>query len=386
MRCGARAEHRVAVGVEGSLERRRLVALDPVDDGRLVAHPGRSRGRPRRGPPFLGELLPAELEDRVGVEAVEGAQADQRVVALAPDRPVVGRRPRACPRARRRTARRATLADVARPRSRRRCSGVREDAVAGGDDLVEEDGQLAGRLDLEPLPAAGPGGPSPGSWPPRGRSAIGLEPAGDRVEPLGQRGVVAGEQQEQAVADVSSANERRSQIRSARRRRSARRTLWSSRSRSKRGLAARGRPGRAPRSRSGGRARRRARRGAPRDCRRRAGRRRCGGRGPSRAPGCRGRAAGSASRRGRRGGRRAGPGGRRRGAGETARRGVVGHGLEYLRTRRTRSRGRAAGRRPGQAWRRPVRRPRTPVRSAPSRRAPPGSRRWSCSMSAAVTP
>ena len=48
---------------------------------------------------LLGQLLPAELEDRVGVEAVEGAVRDERVVPLAADRPVVGAARRGSPRA-----------------------------------------------------------------------------------------------------------------------------------------------------------------------------------------------------------------------------------------------------------------------------------------------
>ena len=77
----------------------------------------------------------------------------------------------------------------------------RQDALTGGHDLVEEDGQLARRVDLDPLPA-------PDLRDGRARLRLlevgrdRLEPAGDRVEPLGQRGVIAREEQEQAVADM----------------------------------------------------------------------------------------------------------------------------------------------------------------------------------------
>ena len=93
----------------------------------------------------------------------------------------------------------AILADSL-ARSRRRCSGRAERVLAGGHELVEEDRQLGGCLDLDPLP--GPdlrhGRPGLGFLQVR---CDGLESAGDRVEPLGQRGVIAREQQEQAVAD-----------------------------------------------------------------------------------------------------------------------------------------------------------------------------------------
>ena len=67
----ATPDHHVAVGVEGLVERRRMVALDAVDDRRLVdarvdlARRSDSRRLVRR------ELLLADREDRVGVEPVE---------------------------------------------------------------------------------------------------------------------------------------------------------------------------------------------------------------------------------------------------------------------------------------------------------------------------
>ena len=148
----AGAEHRVAVGLERGVEVGRLVGLDPVDDGRLVGVRVDLAGGRGAGRPLLVEPLPAELEDGVGVEAVERAQADQRVVPLAADRPVVGARRRACPRASDAYSSTAILADSL-ARSRRRCSAGRQDADAGGDDLVEEGRQLGRGLDLDLLPA-----------------------------------------------------------------------------------------------------------------------------------------------------------------------------------------------------------------------------------------
>jgi hypothetical protein len=70
-----------------------------------------------------------------------------------------------------------------------------EDAATGGDELVEERGQLPGRLDLDALPEPDlrDAGTVPRLLEVRGDA---LQPAGDRVEPLGERRVVSGEEQE----------------------------------------------------------------------------------------------------------------------------------------------------------------------------------------------
>ena len=180
MRCWRRADHDVAVGLERLLERRRVVALDPVDDRRPRRRPDRSRARPpTRAALFVGELLLADLEDRVGVEAVEGPQRDELVVALAPERPVVGRRRRATPRASRRTrrapsARRRTrpgqpapLGAPAGPRRRRR-------------SRRGTTGRSRGRLDLEPLP-------EPDLRDTVARVCACVEEGRDRLEPAGDR-------------------------------------------------------------------------------------------------------------------------------------------------------------------------------------------------------
>ena len=149
--------------------------------------------------PLLLQPLPAELEDGVRVEAVERAQADHRVVLLAADRPVVravGERPLQ-PRG---VELDGDLGRLARALEAA-LFGRRQDVDAGRDELVEEGRQLARGLDLDPLPE-----PDLRD----GRAGLrflevgrgGLEPAGDRVESLGEQRVVPGEQQEEAVADV----------------------------------------------------------------------------------------------------------------------------------------------------------------------------------------
>ena len=145
------------------------------------------------------EPLPAELEDGVGVEAVERAQADHRVVLLAADRPVVravGERalePRGVQLD-------GDLGRLARPLEAA-LLGRRQDVDAGRDELVEEGRQLARGLDLDLLPEPDLRDGRPGLRFLEVRGG-GLEPAGDGVESLGERRVVAGEQEEEAVADV----------------------------------------------------------------------------------------------------------------------------------------------------------------------------------------
>ena len=193
-----RAEHGVPIGLECVVEAGRVVGLDAVDDGRLVGVRVDLAGCRSARRAFLVETLPAEGQDGIGIEPVEGAQADHRVVSLAPDRPLVG------------AAGEGALEPgrVQLDRDLGRLAGAleaallrgREDVRACGDELVEEDRQLAGRLDLDPLPE-----PDLGD----GRAGLrlleegggGLEPAGDRLEPLGERRVIAGEQEEEAVAD-----------------------------------------------------------------------------------------------------------------------------------------------------------------------------------------
>src|SRR6185436_318020 len=137
-------------------------------------------------------------EDLVGVEAVEGAMANEGVVPLTADGPVVApvrERP-------------AQPLGVGRDRGPGRRDGLlqtgrlgrRQDAGPGRDELGEQAGQAVRLLDLELLPAADLR---------NGRPALrrleiardALQPAGDGIEALGEWRVVPGEQQEERIAD-----------------------------------------------------------------------------------------------------------------------------------------------------------------------------------------
>src|SRR5206468_10461299 len=72
------------------LEGRRVVALDAIEDLELRRRRvDLARRRDAVGVVAL-ELLPADLEDRVGIEPIECAKVDQLGVPLPPDRPVAG--------------------------------------------------------------------------------------------------------------------------------------------------------------------------------------------------------------------------------------------------------------------------------------------------------
>ena len=142
--------------------------------------------------------LPAKLEDGVAVKPIERSETDELVVELASDGPLVG------PVGERVLEPRGVQLDGDLGRLAGALEaplfGAWERVLAGGDELLEEDRQFAGCLDLDPLPR-----PDLRHC----RSGLGffqvrcdgLESAGDRVEPLGQWGVIAREQQEQPVAD-----------------------------------------------------------------------------------------------------------------------------------------------------------------------------------------
>ena len=144
------------------------------------------------------EPLPAELQDRVGIEPVEGAKGDHLIVALSADRPCIrpaGQRSLEPPAV-------EFHGDLGRLAGALETALLRscQDRRSGGGDLVEEGRQFAGGLDLDLLPAPdlGHGRPGLGLLKERGD---GLQSAADRVQPLGERSMVPGEQQEQAVAD-----------------------------------------------------------------------------------------------------------------------------------------------------------------------------------------
>ena len=122
----------------------------------------------------------------------------ERVVPLASDRPVVGPvRERALE-----PGRVELDGDLGGVRGPAEAPSLRpvDGSVRGRDDLIEEGRDLGGGLDLDPLP-------HPDLRLDRAGTRLvevlgdGLEAPGDRRQPLGEGGMVAGEQEEQPVAD-----------------------------------------------------------------------------------------------------------------------------------------------------------------------------------------
>ena len=167
----------------------------------LVASGSISRAAAARAACSSAQLLPAELEDVVGVEAVE--RRGGATSASWRSRPIAQSSvPSASvPSSQSAYSSTATFAALDRAVEATLLGGA-EHAGAGRHDLVEEGRQLGARSSSSIcLPAAGPAGRSPGSCAASRKAGDVLEPAGDRLEPLGERRVVAREQQEQAVAD-----------------------------------------------------------------------------------------------------------------------------------------------------------------------------------------
>ena len=256
----AAADHDVAVRLERLLERRRVVALDPVDDGRLVDARVDLAGGLDPGLAVQPELLLADREDRVGVEAVERPERDELVVALAAERPVVvavGERllePRG-------VARRTRAARCPRPRS----GGVARRPGGPCPRRRSRRGTRAGRRPTRSRAAAtaGPGGPSPASSSRRG--SRGSPRAGRRAaraapEAARSPGRRSGTARRRSCRARSSAAPRSGLSRC--RRSSA--AGCGSRGRARAGPAARGPPARSPRPPRGGPSRRPARRAARR--------------------------------------------------------------------------------------------------------------------------
>ena len=193
----ARAEHHVAIGIERLLERRRMVGLDAVDDRRLVDGRVDLPGRGDASGLVVGQLLPADVEDGVGVEAVEGAQAHELVVSLPPQGPLVR------PAIQRALQQLRVVGDGLLGAFDRTLEapalGVCQDPVGGRHDLGQEGRQFAGRLHLEVLPQAHLGHG-------RARAVLlqefgqCLEASGDGFQALRQRREIAGKQKEQRVA------------------------------------------------------------------------------------------------------------------------------------------------------------------------------------------
>ena len=88
---GAGAAHRVLVPLQRVLEGGRVVRLEALDDGRQVRIGIQLAGGRAARLRVRAQLVPADLEDGVRVQVAEGTPADQLVVALAAQRPVLGR-------------------------------------------------------------------------------------------------------------------------------------------------------------------------------------------------------------------------------------------------------------------------------------------------------
>jgi hypothetical protein len=149
-----------------------MIRLDAVDDGRLVDRGVDLPRRLRPGGSVRAELAPTDLQDRVRVETVEGAQADELVVALPTERPVVGSV----------RQRRLEPAPVVADRPAGSDDGplqalafCRRQRPASSRDDLEERGQVTGRLDLEVLPQPHLGTTRAG--------AVLVEPGRSRLEP-----------------------------------------------------------------------------------------------------------------------------------------------------------------------------------------------------------
>ena len=146
---------------------------------------------------LLGQALPADLEDGVRVQSVEGPEADHGVVPFPAERPVVG------------AVRQRALDPGGMPLDRGigiRCGGLQatsfgwRQVLSRGHDLADQDGQARGRLDGRLLPSAHlrPGRPGFRLLE-EGRRR--LQPSGDRAKALGQGRVIPREQEEETVAD-----------------------------------------------------------------------------------------------------------------------------------------------------------------------------------------
>ena len=158
------------------------------------------------------ELLPADLEDVVGVEPVEGAQADELVVALAPERPVVDALGAASRGATRRTRRRRPWRRAA-ARSSRRWSRVRLDAAAGRDDLVEQARAGSRRTRARGSATAGPAGRRPASGSGRGTPATASRRPAIEARRSGSGAKSRANSRNSPSPIASIAVERRSQVR-----------------------------------------------------------------------------------------------------------------------------------------------------------------------------
>ena len=245
MRCWRRADHDLPIGLERLLERRRVVALDAVDDGRLVDAGSISRAAAIRA---------ASVRPSCSSPIARIASASRPSNARSPTSSSYRSRPRA----------QSSVPPASDASSQSRYVGERRPGAVAAvqpppigvgeigarrDDLVEERRQVAGRLDLEPLPEANLRHGRPGSCDSSRKRRDGLEPPGDRARGAreaarspGRRGGTGRRRSRRARSTGAPRSGR------PRCRRSSRRRLWISRSRSNRGRRPTGRRGRSPRS------------------------------------------------------------------------------------------------------------------------------------------
>ncbi len=159
-----------------------------------------SRAAARRRLEVRVELVDADLVDRVRVQVPERAQPDELVVASPPEGPVVGRGRQAV-----RDPGAVRLHRGVRPVDRPGEAGelgLAEDGLGGRADLREQRRQVpcVARLDLLPDRDLRTRGAALRGLEERGRL---LEPVGDALQPLRQRGRAAREQEEDRVAHLA---------------------------------------------------------------------------------------------------------------------------------------------------------------------------------------
>ena len=191
--------HVVPVGLEGGREVGRLVALHPVEHIRLGGVRVDLAGRVPARRVHVGEQLLPDVEDLVGVQAVELAQADQLVVAFLPEREVVAGAPDLFGQP-------ARVRDDGVPgvlgRAFQPIALLIGQAVLGRLDRVTEEHrqELPGfELELVPQPH---GVRAEAALRLFQRAGHAIEAPGDRAQSIGDRCEIAHEEQEDRAADL----------------------------------------------------------------------------------------------------------------------------------------------------------------------------------------
>ena len=176
-----------------------MVRLEALDDGRQVRVGVQLAGGLAARLGVRAQLVPADLEDRVRVQVPEGAQADQLVVALATQRPVLGggRQRPVHPDG---VVVERLAGAVDRAVQPGQLPGV-QDLLGGLPHLGEEARQVLRVAELHLLPQADLGPDRPAARL-REEGGDALETVRDALDPLRQGRGSAGEQREHGVADV----------------------------------------------------------------------------------------------------------------------------------------------------------------------------------------